>query len=105
MGTGGFLTLGHRRFCDSVLYAHSKLHNDYKLNAFINPFALLFRACAILDCFAYFVFTPLATALHCVHLLATLPCADTVNTGFAFFRKSPRPISISRLKMLPLLHL
>ena len=30
MGTGGFLTLGHRRILHSCS-AHSKLHNDYKL--------------------------------------------------------------------------
>ena len=40
------------------------------------------------------------------HLLA-FACANATRgyASFIFFRKSPRPISISRLKMLPLLHL
>ena len=40
-----------------------------------------------------------------VSLLVLLPQADSANSLRSFFRKSPRPISITRLKMLPLVYL
>ena len=75
MGTGGFLTLGHQR----ILSLRWKLHNDYKLRSH----QLSIR----------FIRAYKFRSLRSLH------------SSEKSFRKSPRPISISRLKMLPLLHL
>ena len=105
MGTGGFLMLGHRRIfysCDALW----KLHNDYKLRNH-QSFSVCLRLgnLRLLRDFrfryshnsAFVMFRVLP-----VLLIASLRRHCTPST---VFRKSPRPISISRLKMLPSLHL
>ena len=80
--------------------------------AIILTFLRFNSACAIKDCFVRFAFASLTTAV--ILNLRSVTClslptqsqrryfASLISTDF---RKSPRPISISRLKMLPLLHL
>ena len=67
-------------------------------------------ACAIFDCFVSFAFATLTTAVFLnIRYTTSSSCSCKPTTLLRFvnlpFRKSPRPISISRLKMLPLLHL
>ena len=69
-----------------------------------------FSACQIIDLSARFTFVSLATAV--LLNLRSATCSSCPSTSrlrcvasFIFFRKSPRPISNARLKMLPLLHL
>ena len=78
MGTGGFLTLGHQR----ILSLRWKLHNDYKLRSH----QLTFFALAFL--LLWSLLRKLLRRYRCVHLLATLSCADTVNTGLSILGKA-----------------
>ena len=103
MGTGGFLTLGHQRIL------RLRTQNCIMIISFVinNPLLVFLRLCnhRLLRDFrfryshngAYVMFRALP-----VLLIASLHRHCTPTT---VFRKSPRPISISRLNMLPYLHL
>ena len=82
----------------TVLLAHSKLHNNYKLTqpsiSFDSPLAPVEFSSKTL------------TSLRYVRACSSCSRKPTLHSHrLPYFRKSPRPISISRLKMLPLLHL
>ena len=91
----------------SVLSVRWKLHK--KNISFVITFLL--STCAIIDCFAHFALAPLATVV--ILNLNSTTCSSCSSTSrrrclvpfIMNFRKSPRPISIRRLKMLPFLHL
>ena len=81
---------------------HSKLHSNNKLNAFIN----------LSLCFVFFAPVVLRTCVLALlrHIIVfSLPvllyASPLRKTPAKPIRKSPRPISIAQLKMLPLLHL
>ena len=99
-------------FCFRAMHLESCTMNiSYTLSSNFT-FLRFNSACAIIDCFVRFAFASLTTAV--ILNLRSVTClslptqsqrryfASLISTDF---RKSPRPISISRLKMLPLLHL
>ena len=119
MGTGGLPAIGHQQtsrllisfYSRPQLYAEDciRYFHQFFTNSKIHSFTLWFSACAIKDCFVTSL--PLRNNGGIAkptlrHLLAFAYANATRGyASFIFFRKSPRPISISRLKMLPLLHL
>ena len=104
MGTGGFFSLGHQQTCVCCLpiilgfqRVHWKLHKIYYHHFLTNSWLLLYTTLSLTSfCFAKFPF---------VLLRASSSFGLRPHSTQNLFRKSPRPISNARLKMLPLLHL
>ena len=105
MGTGVFLTIGHQR---NFLYAEDCIMENKVFVIILTYFALILlnSACQIKDLYASFTYVHSATAPRSVcPACHNIRCANTGKHRLTLFRKSPRPISNARLKMLPLLHL
>ena len=106
MGTGGLPTIGHQQTCSLLLpiilgFSYTlKIAQDIIINIYLFS---VFRACAIIDCFVRYTHNGTDKMFRPQFAGSTPPNSDfTPSYGI---RKSPRPISNARLKMLPLLHL
>ena len=130
MGTGGFHTLRHQRILSSLCSpaclclrkantvntglrhaGNCTMNISFTLSSILT-FLRLNSACAITDCSVRFAFASLTTAVFLnLRSVTCLPLPSQSQRRYVaslistVLRKSPRPISISRLKMLPLLHL
>ena len=98
MGTGGLLMLGHQR----ILWIRSKLHKIQALrfHQLTLSWTIALRCTVVHSILLSQKFRSLRSALHRVRLTDVRR-----HSTQSSIRKSPRPISNTRLKMLPLLHL
>ena len=111
MGTGGFFSLGHQQACRLLLlliYSSSIYAEDcIKYNHQFITFSAYSRLCnqRLLRLLSFrFVRNGAIVVLRFQFVIAyAMPNSSSAPP--CGFRKSPRPISNARLKMLPLLHL